>query len=383
LSPGKYHKHFLGISKESTETYASLSTRIETALKYYLKSQKVEMTDDNKQLYNLFCADRFKECVAQNLMSFVREQELGGWKTSTELSALLDRYIVDDEEKKVTSKFSHHNPMMMQKKQTLYCNRCDRAGHSSETCRTKLHANEKLNYNRDRDNVYKTPYSTTRYHDNSNNRRNFNDRDNHKSRVNRVSHHTEMKTVNSKPQRRNELRDEPSELSDNNKSDTDNTAVIKRITVCNDDESDALCVHDVNKLVLSDSVINKPSDVFDLCKMSDFNVKLVIDDKVQIPAYLDTGCEFSCVKEGAIPDEILQRYDTGRTTYLEAALDSVTSYARVYNVPACILIDKDVDKRVNPVHINVAVTSRLSDDKLLLTFKDYKALMSEARRVCD
>ena len=57
LTPIKYREHFLSITKRNDETFSQLSTRIEIALKYYLESRKVELNDNNKDLYNLLVSE--------------------------------------------------------------------------------------------------------------------------------------------------------------------------------------------------------------------------------------------------------------------------------------------------------------------------------------
>ena len=157
LTPIKYREHFLSITKRNNETFSQLSTRIEIALKYYLESRKVELNDNNKDLYNLLVSDRLKECVPEQFQDFIRARELEKWLKPQELCDALDVYCTDQLSKsssqsnqqksnpnaKTTTQQSSGSgsssrPAPLQRTSQIICARCARPGHTAPNCVTKL-----------------------------------------------------------------------------------------------------------------------------------------------------------------------------------------------------------------------------------------------------
>ena len=73
----KHRSLFQDMIKYRNESYTQYSTCLEVALRYYLKSRKID--HDYERLVQMLVTDRLRDSVEADLMDFVRAQELESW----------------------------------------------------------------------------------------------------------------------------------------------------------------------------------------------------------------------------------------------------------------------------------------------------------------
>ncbi|KAL1445661.1 hypothetical protein MTO96_044888 [Rhipicephalus appendiculatus] len=85
MTPAEYRRRFLDIKKEEGESWGQLAARLEMMFHYYLSSREVNSFE---QLQALLIADRLKQLMPPEIMSFATQGEMKGWLQAKELAEL-------------------------------------------------------------------------------------------------------------------------------------------------------------------------------------------------------------------------------------------------------------------------------------------------------
>lgn len=106
LMANEYKRLFFVTRRAEGESWNQFTTKIETYFYYYMKARKIETLE---QLRELIIADRLKQIMADDLRTYVVQNETGGWLRPRELARLTDNFEESQRGKRNSGKASPCN----------------------------------------------------------------------------------------------------------------------------------------------------------------------------------------------------------------------------------------------------------------------------------